>query len=268
MSHALNQDQVDQYLQDGYLAPRTAFTPDEARALRSNYEAFEQRYGERALGLRNDLHIACRWAWDVVTDDRVVGPVVSLLGPDVLLWSTQWFVKEPRDGKFVSLHQDANYWGLEPFEVLTAWIALSDASPATGPMQFLPGSHREALHEHDNTYEADNLLSRGQTIRAPIDTARAQLAPLQAGEMSLYDVRIVHGSGTNDTDDRRIGMVLRYCSTSVRQTKGPDSAVLVAGTDKYGHFELLPPPTVDFGAEENARHLRSVRQLTSIIHAD
>ena len=169
---------------------------------------------------------------------------------------------------FVSLHQDANYWGLEPHDVVTAWIAISDASEPTGPMRFLPGSHRGELFDHENTYADDNLLSRGQRVRVGLDESAAVLAPLGAGEMSLHHVRLVHGSGPNDTDDRRIGMVLRFCATHVRQTKAPDSAVLVAGEDTYGHFELLPGPERDDGEAEAARHRASVRRMSEIIHSD
>jgi len=268
MPHTLTPDQCQQFDRDGYLAPLAAFTPAEALTLRVQFEAFEQQHGKQALAKRTDLHIAQRWAWDVITHSNVVDPVVSLLGPNVLLWSINWFIKEPRDGKFVSLHQDANYWGLEPYDVITAWIALSDASLPTGPMRFLPGSHKQELHDHTNTYAKDNLLSRGQAIETPLDNSNAVLAPLSAGEMSLHHVRLIHGSDKNTTDDRRIGMVLRYCATHVRQTKGADSAVLVAGEDHHGNFELLPRPEMDFGPAESERHARSVRRMGEIIHSD
>lgn len=265
----LSPTDVERFDRDGYLAPIDVFDPDEVAALRAEFEEFEARHGpEGAIAMRTDLHLLHRWVWDAVTNPRVVGPLVSVLGPDVLLWSLNWFIKEARDGKYVSLHQDANYWGLEPHEVVTAWIALSDASPPTGPMQFLPGTHRGELHRHENTYAADNLLSRGQRVDAELDISAAQLAPLAAGQMSLHHVRLVHGSGPNETDDRRIGMVLRFCATSVRQTKGHDSAVLVAGTDRFGNFELLPGPTEDAGPTESARHLASVRRMSEIIHSD
>lgn len=260
---------VDRFERDGFLSPIDVFDQVEVAGLRARFEAFEREVGaERAVAARTDLHLAQRWAWDVVTNPLIVGAVTSVLGPDVLLWTVNWFVKEPNDGKFVSFHQDANYWGLEPHDVVTAWIALSDASEPTGPMRFLPGSHRGELFGHENTYAADNLLSRGQVVRAELDESVAVLAPLSAGQMSLHHVRLIHGSGPNQTGGRRIGMVLRYCATKVRQTKGPDSAVLVAGEDTYGHFELHPAPERDFGEAESARHRASVERLSEIIHSD
>jgi ectoine hydroxylase-related dioxygenase (phytanoyl-CoA dioxygenase family) len=170
------------------------------------------------------------------------------------------------------MHQDANYWGLQPHDVVTAWIALSAADAATGPMQFIPGSHirtgKGELMSHNNTYAADNLLSRGQEISQPVQTEQAVMAPLSVGEMSLHHVRLIHGSGANTTADRRIGMVLRFCATHVKQTKSEDTAVLVAGEDRFGHFELLPRPLQDFGASEAARHRDAVAKMGKIIMMD
>ena len=264
MKYSLSNAQCEQFERDGYLSRLALFDADEAAHMREALEAVETEHG---AGLRTDLHLLQDWAWQATTDRRVVEPVVNLLGPNVLLWSLQWFIKEPRDGKIVSMHQDANYWGLEPHDVVTVWVALSDAGLATGPMEFVPGSHRGELKRHENTFADNNLLSRGQTIVDEIET-QAISAPLEAGEMSIHHVRLVHGSGPNNTDDRRIGMVLRYCATHVKQTKGADTAVLVAGEDRYGHFELLPAPQQDFGVAERERHLDAVTKLGEIIMAD
>jgi ectoine hydroxylase-related dioxygenase (phytanoyl-CoA dioxygenase family) len=268
MNHSLTSDQTAQYERDGYLSPISVFTPGEAAELRDALERFEQSEGERATGMRTDLHLLERWAFEAITDARVVDPVVSVLGPNVLLWSMNWFIKEAQDGKFVSLHQDANYWGLEPHDVATAWIALSDAGEATGPMRFLPGSHRGPLYDHENTYAESNLLSRGQIAKIDVDQAETELAPLAAGQMSLHHVRILHGSDRNETDDRRIGMVLRFCATHVRQRKGADTAVLVSGEDRFGHFKLLPAPEVDNGQTERARHADAIGRMHKIIMSD
>ncbi len=270
MAQGLNPSLIERFRADGFVTPIDVFDAGEVKRLRNAFESFETQQGGvvSATALRTDLHLLQRWAWDVVVDPRIVAPVVSLLGPNVLLWSINWFIKEPRDGKFVSWHQDASYWGLEPHDVVTAWVALSPATEATGPMRFLPGTHHGPLYEHDNTHASDNLLSRGQEVQARLDESAAVLAPLEAGQMSLHHVRLVHGSDPNTTEDRRIGMVLRYCAGHVRQTKGPDTAVLVAGVPEHEQFELMPAPEVDFGEVERTRHARAVRQMGAIIMSD
>lgn len=256
------------FKEQGYLAPIGVFSTAEVSQLRQQFEAFECSQGAaQALRRRTDLHLIQRWAWDVVQDPRIVDRVSDLLGPNVLLWSLNWFIKEARDGKFVSFHQDATYWGLEPYDVVTAWIALSDASESTGPMHFVKGSHREPIREHTDTFGENNLLSRGQVIDGAIAEDRIVSAPLKAGEMSLHHVCVIHGSNPNATDDRRIGLVLRYCAAHVKQTKVADTAVLVKGQDPYGHFELLPRPEQDCGEVELACQKDALARMQRAIHS-
>lgn len=270
MSNHLSAAEIASFHERGYLSPLPAIEAQEALSCRLALEAFESG-GARGNGLdtrlpATDLHLLFRWAWDLVHDPRIVEPVSDVLGSDVLLWSLNWFIKEARDGKFVTWHQDATYWGLEPHDVVTAWVALSDAGPETGPMKFLPGSHRGALHSHENTHHEDNLLSRGQRIEDDLDETSAVLAPLAAGEMSIHHVRLAHGSEPNRTDDRRIGLVLRYCATHVRQTHIPrDTATLVAGEDRFDHFDLMSAPEEDLGAAELARHRDAVQRMVQAI---
>ena len=191
----LSTAQVESFHRNGFLAPLPAFTPDETRTLRQRVETIEAAAGpgkERAA--RAGLPVTHAWAWDLVHDPRIVHPISDVLGDDVLLWSMDWFIKEPGPS-FVSYHQDATYWGLEPHHVATAWVALSDASPRTGPMRFIPGSHKGPLYEQDDTFEDNNLLSRGQRVKTDVDESQGVLAPLSAGEMSLHHVRVIHGFG-------------------------------------------------------------------------
>ena len=243
--------QIASYHENGFLAPIPVFSAAETLAYRRRLEAAEAAAGVgKERSARAGLPITHQWAWDLVHDPRIVEPISAVLGPNVLLWSMDWFIKAPGPS-FVSYHQDATYWGLEPHHVATAWIALSDAGPRTGPMRFLPGSHRGPLFEQDETFAEHNLLSRGQVVKAPVDETKTTLAPLAAGEMSIHHVRVVHGSEPNRTADRRIGMVLRYCATDVRQTKADgDRAILVKGVDEFRHFEMIPRPCADMGERE------------------
>ena len=200
-------------------------------------------------------------------DPRIVDPITDVLGPNVLLWSIDWFIKEP-GSTYVSYHQAATYWGLAPHNVVTAWIALSDAGQATGPMKFLPGTHTWPILEQEDTFAEDNMLSRGQTITRELDESTAILAPLTRGEMSLHHVRVIHASEPNTTNDRRIGMVLRYCATDVRQTKvDGDSAILVAGVDEYGHFGMIERPVEDMGEAEREMRRANAEVRQRALHS-
>jgi len=199
-------------------------------------------------------HLLFTWLAELVRHPSVLDAVEDVLGPDILCWNTSFFTKEARSPGFVSWHQDATYWGLSEPDVVTAWVAFTESTPANGNMRVIPGSHRAPV-PHADTFHPDNLLSRGQEITVEVDEARAADIVLQAGEMSLHHVLMVHGSGANPSGDRRIGFAIRYIPTRISQTGGPrDSATLVRGTDAFGHFELEPRPDADLDPSMLALH--------------
>ena len=109
-------------------------------------------------------------------------------------------------------------------------------------MSVIPGSHLELL-DHDETYEQDNLLTRGQELSIDVSARTTVAMPLEPGEASFHNVRAAHGSGSNTTDDRRIGLSMHYMPTHTRQQLAEwDSAALVRGVDEFGHFEHAPRP--------------------------
>ena len=77
-------------------------------------------------------------------------------------------------------------------------------------------------------------------------------------------MRLVHGSPPNTSDDRRIGFAIRYIPTHVRQLFGDDSASLVRGEDRYGHFELEPRPKREMDPHILALH-RAINERTAKI---
>jgi len=243
------------YGRDGYLCPVPVLSADEARQYRLRLERAERDLGGPLRGVyRIKPHLLFTWLADLVRQPAILDAVEDVLGPDLLCWNTSFFTKEARSPGFVSWHQDATYWGLSEPDVLTAWVAFTDSTPANGNMRMIPGSHRTPVR-HVDTFHPDNLLSRGQEIAVEVDENQAADIVLRAGEMSLHHVLIVHGSGANPSADRRIGFAIRYIPTRIRQTGGPrDSATLVRGTDAFGHFELEPRPDADLDPAMLALH--------------
>jgi non-haem Fe2+, alpha-ketoglutarate-dependent halogenase len=156
--------------------------------------------------------------------------------------------------------------GARAHDILTAWIALSPSTHESGCMQVMTGSHIGELSPHKDTFGKDNMLSRGQEMQVEVDPARCVDIALKPGQMSLHHVKIAHGSGPNESDDRRIGLVVRYVPAHVRQIAGKgDTAMLVRGKDRYGHFDLLPRPKGDFTEEGFAVHKRAIDKRLQII---
>ena len=258
---------VEQYRRDGFYFPIRVMPAAEALARRRRLEAVEAAHGGRLDGeLRQKPHLLFTWLADLVRHPAILDPVEAVLGPNLLVWSTSFFIKEARDPAYVSWHQDATYWGLSAPDVLTAWVAFTDATVENGAMRMVPGSHDEQL-AHRDTFAPNNLLSRGQEIAVAVDEARGVDVLLGAGEMSLHHVRMVHGSPANRSADRRIGFAIRYIPTYVRQIAGDgDSAMLVRGVDEYHHFAPEHPPAADLAPDARAHHAAVVAAAAKILY--
>jgi len=246
MPKILMQSQIDEFRRDGCIFPIRVMSEDDARACRREIEAFEAQSGGPLSGdLRHKSHLLFAVLADLVRNSRIVDAIEDLYGPDLLCWTTNFFIKEANNPAFVSWHQDSTYWGLDRPDVVTAWVALTPSNEANGAMQFIPGTHAFDQIPHRDTFAKNNLLTRGQEIAVDVDPSKAVRINLRPGEISLHHVRLVHGSPPNPSHARRIGFAIRYIPTSVSQVAGEDSATLVRGIDNYHHFELEPRPTRD-----------------------
>ena len=245
MGSQLTPQQIDFFRTNGYLFPLDAISPADAAALRARIEAYEAQSGEEVnKRLKIKAHLAFPWMCELARHPAIVKAVQSLLGPDLLLFGSSAVAKNARDIRFVSWHQDSAYYGLDPHDSVTAWVALSPATSESGCLRVLPGSHTGPDLVHDETYDANNLLARGQSLRG-IDDSLAVEMPLKPGQFSLHHERTAHDSLPNRSDDRRIGVAFFYMAAHVRSTLGPRSAMPVAGVDTYGHWSLDPEPRTD-----------------------
>src|SRR5215468_986046 len=263
---ALSDEAALDYRRDGYLSPIRVLSPQEAQGYRAKLEAIEASGRLPAGALRSKCHLLLTWIDDIVRHPRVLDAVERLLGSDLLVWGTSFFIKEPRNTSYVSWHQDLTYWGLEPADIVTAWIALSESTLENGAMRVIPGSHTLEVMPHTDTFAAENLLSRGQEIRVDVDAAQAVALELAPGEMSLHHVKLIHGSEPNPSAQRRIGLAIRYLPPHVRQTAGTvDSAMLVRGVDAFGHFRAEQRPLCDLSDAAIAHHAEIVGAIERIL---
>ena len=265
---SLSQQDVASFAERGYHFPTRILSANEALRYRRLLEAFEASQGGPLSGqLRNKPHLLFTWIDELIRHPVILDAVECLLGPNLLVWSSSFFSKEANDPAFVSWHQDSTYWGLSMPDVVTAWVGFTDSNVSNGCMQVMPGTHRRDQLPHQDTFADNNLLTRGQEVQVEVNSADAVDVILQAGEMSLHHVRLVHGSPPNASGDRRIGYAIRYVPTYVYQTAGPrDSALLVRGVDTYKHFDPEPRARIDFGADERAAHARATEDAVRILY--
>jgi hypothetical protein len=245
MGSRLTPQQIEFFQTNGYLFPLDAISPAEAAALRARIETYEAQSGEEVnKRLKIKAHLAFPWMCELARHPAIVNAVQSLLGPDLLLFGSSAFAKNAHDIRFVSWHQDSAYYGLDPHEEVTVWVAFSRSTSESGCVRVLPGSHRGPDMEHEETYAADNLLARGQTLKGIDDTLAVEM-PLEPGQFSIHHERTAHDSRPNNSDDRRIGIAFFYMPAHARSTLGRRSAMLVSGTDRYGHWDKDPEPKTD-----------------------
>lgn len=252
----LDDAQLARYREDGVLFPLTALDPPEVEAARAVLERIEALPEPARKGaLTTKSHLLSRTLWEIVHHERIVAAVAQVIGQDVLVWGAGFFKKAAGSPDYVSWHQDATYWGLEPPDIVTAWVALSPSTVESGCLRVVPGSHRWPILPHRETYADHNLLSRGQEIAVDVTGHPVVAVVLAPGQMSLHHVLLAHNSEPNRADHDRIGFAIRYIGGHVRQTKAArDSATLVRGRNAAGTFELEDPPRGELDPDDLERH--------------
>ena len=232
MPKCLTLAQIEQYREEGCVFPIRIMSETAATELRGRLEAFERRTGGPLQGdMRHKSHLLFTWLAELVRRSSILDTVEDLHGPDLLCWTTNFFIKEAADPAFVSCHQDSTYWGLSTQDVVTAWVAFTEATEANGAMEYIPGSQKLDQIPHRDTFARHNLLTRGQEVMVEVDRSQRRIITLRPGEMSLHHVRLVHGSPPNPSNDRRIGFAIRYIPTMVgTRTVPPSYAARIATT--------------------------------------
>jgi len=229
---------------DGFYSPVTILDELEALDHRRRLEDIERTTGSLHYAVKP--HLISTSAAEIIRNETLLDAVEAILGADILAWDSAYVIKEPGTTGHVSWHQDLTYWGLENDHLVTAWVALSPATPASGCMRMLPGSHLGGRLEHHDTHGTDNILHRGQEVDAEIDESAIEYLALKPGQASLHHGWVMHASAPNTSGDRRIGLTIQYTVPANRQRVADwDSASLVRGTDAYGHFRAEPRPTRD-----------------------
>ena len=251
MAASLTAEQVARYERAGYLAPLPSIGAERAASLVQRIEAFEAETGEVAGHvIRNKGHLKLTALYALVSDPLLLDAVEAVLGPDILCWGSSLFVKEAGDPGFIAWHQDSYYWGMEPHDVVSAWIALLPSTRENGAMRVIPGSHHEAPKPHVASPEGSaNMLFTHEELAEPVDESAAVDVLLEPGEMSLHHINLLHGSQPNRSGGRRMGYAIRYVAPHVRQRGEMDSAMLVRGRDRFGHFKPDPVPARDLDPE-------------------
>lgn len=242
----LTPEQAAAFEEAGYTFPISALSSAEVADCQSALNRLLESGGSTLdPGLRHKPHLRLKWASDLVHHPQILDAVEDVLGPNLLVWRSSFFIKPPRDPGYIAWHQDAAYWALDSDRIVTAWLALTDSTPENGCVRMWGGSHRLMHLSHTIGFGGGNRLVRGQSLAVNVPDEQATDIALERGEFSLHHYRLVHGSRGNQSDTCRVGLVIRYIATHVKARGPRQSATLVRGVDDQGHFDLEAIPRYD-----------------------
>jgi non-heme Fe2+,alpha-ketoglutarate-dependent halogenase len=242
---SLEKEKKEQFVRDGILFPIPILSGEELEFYRSALAGMKQH-----LGLDMERFPSCElyfpWAHDLAFHPRVLAAVAEILGPDIVSWGTLVLDKPPSSRSYVSWHQDGAYASfLNGSAAVSAWIALTDSTVESGCMRVVLETHRQPV-KHTERCTRDNLLKDGQTVEVTIDENRVEDVVLKAGEMSLHDANIIHGSNANSSRHNRIGFIARFAASG---TKAGTQVLRAKRDGGYERMSLLRRPVDPVGAE-------------------
>lgn len=223
------------------------------------YERFQEQ-SRRLRGKETFIkpHLVSTWLDELVRDPVILGAVEPLIGPDIVLWESDWSVKRAGTGDYVPWHQDSPYWNLSSSAVVSVWVAIGDATADNGAMQVVLGSHGQgqigSIDADGNLFQAYNAGQRttDEDCMFPFahitedQSERATYVELKSGEFSVHSVDLVHGGGPNPSDRDRIGFVMRYIAADTRYLGDVDSVTAIRGDCQRDHFVYEPRPDGEF----------------------
>lgn len=264
---ALTSKQLNQYNDNGYVAPIDILSLEEVTKIKTEIEYIEKKWPDELIGLgRNNVHYISPVFDQVVHNSKILDAVEDIIGKNILVGGTTLFIKEPDNKGFVSWHQDAKYIGFEPYNWVTAWLAITDSNEENGCMRIWPGTHKKKIQEHKDAFDKNNLLTRGQTVQnVPLKDTVSNV--LKAGQLSLHHPKIIHGSNPNKSNSRRIGFVIQsYIGTNVDQVIGKVYVQQARGKDSFKYHEYTKRPVELMNKKDIALRIKANKELSKIFY--
>ena len=232
---ALTPDQVDRFWTDGFLSIGKLLTDEEIDLYRTEYDReFERaraglgRFRNIAIDDADDLEAKNRADTqmlqimqmcernlhfrELLYEPRILDMMEDLLGPNLQLFHDQALFKPAHHGGPVPWHQDNAYWKCSPPNLISCWLTLDDVNIHNGAMQFIPGTHFQAV-EHDRTADTNALLVLGERV----DDARAVVVDLPAGGVTLHHCQTLHHTGPNVTERQRRAFAIHYMTLGTKR---------------------------------------------------
>lgn len=265
--YGLSTEQIDFYERNGYVGPLELCREAEMLALRAWMDqsamftagGASPIYGHVPGGVcMRDWHLVHREMYDLCTHPALSETMASIMGPDLVLWRSQFQYKDAGNGP-VAWHQDLGFPGhllrpaLNPAKNISAWIAIEEANLANGCVRLVPGTHRGHIERRIKTAEqGEGLFGRRYGLEYVVDTSKAVAMVMRPGQFFLFSESTLHGSTANPTKKRRLGLSVRVTTPEVKVYEGQTidgwgyslekfRCVLMRGEDRYRNNTYFEP---------------------------
>ena len=214
----LSDKEKQQYKKEGYVTGLPVFSENAVKDLHKWYDELSSKLPPNIdINKTNMWHKASKKFHDLCRTPAILDYVEDLLGPNFVQWGGQFFSKEPKDGSVVPWHQDAQYWPLEPANAVTVWLAVYDTDKENGAMKVVSGSHKKGSNGFKHhTNDASHLVLDQEVSENQIDKDNIEYINLKAGEISLHNDALLHGSDPNNSNRKRCGITMRFSPTNVK----------------------------------------------------
>ncbi len=258
MRHTLNQSN---YFERGIDWPIKAYEAEQAVDFYQRFVEFQrQSIAVRGKETHIKPHLVSTWLDRTIHHPIIVDAVEAALGPDIVLWTSDFANKEAGAGTYIPWHQDTPYWNLSDTKVVSVWLALTESKKSNGAMRVFPATHNkgalgkiniqgdphEAYKEGTRTSSEGNIFAYDHVMDKEVDESLALDVELDPGQFSLHNIQLLHGGGPNESDQDRVGFVMRYICADTFCNTGLDSVTSIRGHCEREHFVLEPRPTEDF----------------------
>jgi len=233
-NYQLTVEETDQFRKQGYLGPYTLCSPEEMLNMQPEIEKILESDATDHKRRVHNRHFDFPSIYNLATHPSIVNRMVSLYGPDLLLWRTRFFIKEP-GAKEIPWHQDFNTIPLEPALIISAWIAVDPVTLENSCLQFVPGSHRKIIPH----VKATRDMEFGHMADPDyIDKTGYVNLEMQPGEFVLFNERTLHHSEANRSNKRRIGLAVRVIIPIVKVLRwdSPKHKLLVIHGEDRAQF--------------------------------
>lgn len=251
----LNSEQIEHYHEHGYVIPDFQMPESVLDRVKERHAALVER--------RPDFRNYCPALLDQdeafveICDNAVILDMVAqLIGQDIALWNSSFFAKPALNGQRTPWHQDGKFWPIRPLATCTAWLAVDDATIENGCLRIIRGSHKDrAIKAHNALSEDADVTLFEELDPSTYDEADAVDLVLKAGQISLHDVFLLHGSEANASPNPRRGLTMRFMPTTSlfdREIAAADAKArnivdhsmrpvyLMRGMDQHGGNQLIP----------------------------